>query len=196
MQLYICYYLFMKIFSSFTPEVVEILKNGGIGIIPSDTVYGIVGQLFNQAAVERIYDVKDRPLNKPVGTILINDPSQVEDYILPEDLLRAQVYWPGPVSVVLNVGNRLAYAHRGLESLPFRIPDVLALRELIKSVGPLATTSANIAGRAQSVNAQEAMSIFREAVDFYVDGGDLSGRKASKIIRFNHGEVETLRGGE
>lgn len=184
----------MKIFSSLTPEVVEILNSGGIGIIPTDTVYGIVGQLFNQSTIERMYDVKDRELTKPVGTILIAGPEQIDDYVSAEDLLRAEVYWPGPTSVILPVGNRLAYAHRGLQSLPFRVPDNSSLQQLLKKVGPLAATSANLAGRSLAVTAQEAMAIFRESVDFYVDGGDLSGRQASKIIKFTNGKAEVIRG--
>ena len=185
----------MKIFKSFTPEVVEILKKGGIGIIPTDTIYGIVGQLFNQAAVERICDVKDRPTDKPVGTILLADSEQIEGYVPASDLLRAEVYWPGPTSVILNLGNKLAYAHRGLNSLPFRIPNVPGLLTLLKQTGPLATTSANVASRPTASTVEEAMGIFRESVDFYVDGGDLSGRPASQIIRFKGDDVEVLRGG-
>lgn len=184
----------MEIFSSFTPEVVEILKNGGVGIIPTDTIYGVVGQLFNQSAVERIYDLKDRPLDKPVGTILISDPDQIDEYVGSSELLPAEVYWPGPVSVVLTVGNRLAYAHRGKQSLPFRIPDYSALQQLIAQTGPLVSTSANLAGRLPAVTMQDAMGVFRESVDFYVDGGDLSGRAASRIIRLSNGKVEVIRG--
>lgn len=184
----------MKIFSSFTSEVAEILKNGGVGIIPTDTIYGLAASLFNQAAIERLYDIKNRELTKPVGTILVGEPEQIEEYVVAEDLLRAEVYWPGPISVILPIGNRLSYAHRGKKSLPFRIPDYPALRDLLTKAGPLASTSANIAGRSPAVTMQEAMGTFREAVDFYVDGGDLSGRSASKIIKFNNGKVETLRG--
>lgn len=184
----------MKIFTSFTPEVVEILNSGGVGVVPSDTVYGLMGQLFNQAAVERMYDLKDRPLNKPVGTILLAEPEQLEGYVSPEDLLRAEVYWPGPTSIILNLDNRLMYAHRGWNALPFRIPNNAALRSLLKATGPLATTSANIAGRKTADAIEEAMGVFRENVDFYVDGGDLSGRPPSKIIKFTNGEVEVIRG--
>src|SRR5690606_25594332 len=113
--------------------------------------------------------------DKPVGTILINDAEQIEDYVAPEQLLPAQVYWPGPVSVVLPVGDKLNYAHRGLQSLPFRIPDYPALRRLLAATGPLASSSANSAGKPTATTIEEAMGIFREAVDFYVDGGDLSG---------------------
>lgn len=54
----------MKIFQSFTPQVATLLKSGAVGIIPTDTVYGIVGSLFNQATVERIYDIKGRDPKK------------------------------------------------------------------------------------------------------------------------------------
>ena len=185
----------MKIFDSFAPEAVEMLKNGGVGIIPTDTVYGLVGQLFNQAAVERMYDLKDRPGDKPVGTILFSDPTQIEAIVPPDDLLRAEVYWPGPTSVILETGNQLRYACRGWHSLPFRVPGIASLRNLIAETGPLAITSANIAGRTTASTVQDAMSIFRESVDFYVDGGDLSGRVPSKIIKFNkNGEATIIRG--
>lgn len=184
----------MQIFQSFTPEVVAILKNGGVGIIPTDTVYGIVGLLFNQAAVERIYDVKDRPSDKPVGTILVGEVTQIDNCIKPADLLAAEVFWPGPVSVVLPVGKNLSYAHRGWDSLPFRIPDEPSLRALLMQTGPLASSSANLAGRSTAINMQDALGYFRENVDFYVDGGDLSGRKPSRIIKLVNGQVEEIRG--
>jgi L-threonylcarbamoyladenylate synthase len=183
----------MQIYKSFTPQVVELLKNGGVGVIPTDTVYGLVGQLFNQAAVERIYDIKDRPSDKPVGTILIGDVTQIDDYIEAADLLAAEVFWPAPVSVVLPLKTGLMYAHRGWNSLPFRIPDDPELQQLLMETGPLATTSANIASMPAAVNIQEALGYFRAGVDFYVDGGDLSGRKASKIIKVKNGEIEEIR---
>lgn len=185
----------MKIFDSFTPEVVEILKKGGVGVIPTDTVYELVGQLFNQVAVERIYDLKDREADKRVGTTLISDVTQIENYVHPEQLLRAEVFWPGSVSIEMNITQGLQYAHRGNNTLAFRMPASDILLTVIGQTGPLASTSANMAGRSTAITAQEAMAIFRESVDFYVDGGDLSGRTPSKIIKFNSsGEPEVIRG--
>jgi L-threonylcarbamoyladenylate synthase len=190
---YLLLSLGMKIFDSFTTEVVQMLQSGAVGVVPTDTVYGIVCSLFNQSAVERIYEIKDRDKTKPIGTILLSGSEQIELYAKPEELLRAEVFWPGPVSVVLDLGVQFSYAHRGKESLPFRVPDSAALQSLVEKTGPLASTSANIAGQPPAVILQEALGVFRESVDFYVDGGDLSGRVSSKIIKFNGSEVEVIR---
>lgn len=171
----------------------SLLQAGSVGVIPTDTLYGLVCQLANQAAVERIYDIKQRAHTKPIGTILIADPVQLEDSVSPHELLAAQVYWPGPVSVLLTVNTKFSYAHRGKMSLPFRIPNEANLRNLIMRTGPLATTSANIAGELPATTVQEAMGIFRQNVDFYVDGGDLSSNKPSKIIEIKHGDVQIIR---
>lgn len=184
----------MKIFNSFTAEVVQLLKDGAVGIVPTDTVYGIVTPLFNEQAVERIYTIKGRPPDQPVGTILIGSVDQIDDYTDAEDLLRAQVYWPGPTSVILNVGEKLRYAHRGFASLPFRIPGSQQLQHVLLQTGPIATTSANHPGKSPATVLEETLGMFRESVDFYVDGGNLSHRKASKIIQIqSDGSVKTIR---
>lgn len=184
----------MNVFTGFTAEPAQLLRQGGVGVLPTDTVYGIVCSLLNQDAVQRIYDLKDRPLEKPIGTILIADPEQIEKYVDPEDLLRAQVYWPGSTSVILPLGSAFSYAHRGVSSLPFRIPSSESLRAFLRLTGPLATSSANRAGHHTAATAQEAMGIFREGVDFYIDGGNLDGRKPSTIIKLSGNEVEVIRG--
>lgn len=184
----------MKIFDSFTQEVTELLNNGAVGVIPTDTVYGIVARLDNPQAIAKIYHIKNREVDKPVGTILINDPLQVEHFVDSRSLLSAQTYWPGPVSVILDVPGNLHYAHRGYDSLPFRIPDHSPLQNLLKSTGPLATTSANMAQTKPADTIEEAMGYFRDNVDFYVNGGDLSGARASRIIRINDdGTIEDIR---
>lgn len=184
----------MKIFKSLTAEVAELLKNGAVGIIPTDTVYGIVTQLSNQAGVERIYDIKNRPYEKRIGTVLFSDPVQVEAIVQPRDLLMAEIYWPGPTSVVFEIGTKLSYAHRGHKTLAFRIPDNQSLLSLLQKTGPLATTSANRANQPTATTIEEALGVFRESVDFYVDGGDLSNKKPSSIVEIkSDGTIETIR---
>lgn len=185
----------VKIFTSFTPEVIELLKSGAVGVIPTDTLYGIVAPLFDQAAVERMYEIKGRQEDKPVGTILINDPLQIQHIANGDHLNLASAYWPAPISVVIPVSEGLQYAHRGKDSLPFRVPDHKILRELLAETGPLATSSVNFPGQAPAATLEEALGYFQDEVDFYVDGGNLSHRQASAILRFDeHGELEVLRG--
>lgn len=184
----------MKIFKSFTPEVIELLKSGAVGVIPTDTLYGVVTPLLNEQAVRRIYQVKGHDETRPIGTILINDPLQISSLVSEHELMQAKEFWPAPNSVILAVPSDMHYAHRGYNSLPFRVPDQVRLRELLAETGPLATTSANHSGRPPAETIEQAMEYFREAVDFYVDGGNLSGNQASNILRFNdEGELEQLR---
>lgn len=186
----------MQISQTFDSEIVKIIHAGGIGVIPTDTVYGIVGLLHSQDAIERMYRAKDRETNKPVGTILIADISQIKPFVSTHDLLGAQPYWPGPVSVVMNVSDNFAYAHRGMNSLAFRIPDDKKLIALLQKTGPLASTSANMSGERTVSNIQEALSLFRENMDFYVEGGDMGFGKPSKIIQIEkNGEHRVIRGG-
>ncbi len=169
------------------------LQRGAVGIIPTDTLYGIVCQLSNQSAVEKIYDLKNRDLTKPVGTIMIAEAEQIDHMVNARDLLAAEVYWPGPTSVILELGSVLSYAHRGKNSLPFRVPDSTVLQDVLRRTGPFATTSANIAGHSPAATIQDALAVFRENVDFYVDGGDLSGNRASRIVEIKHGIIKTIR---
>lgn len=139
--------------------------------------------------------IKNRPINKPVGTIIIADPKQIASFVDNTAIDLAKSYWPG-ASVILPVGNSFKYAHRGLDSLPFRIPKETSkeLIELVEKTGPLATSSANNADAAPANTVEEAVEIFGEKVDFYVDGGDLSGHKASKIVKIEPGgSVTTIR---
>jgi L-threonylcarbamoyladenylate synthase len=184
----------VKIFDSFTSEVAELLRNGAVGVIPTDTVYGIVAKLENPVAVEKIYFAKDRDPGKRVGTVLISDVTDVEHLLKPSQLLAAQVYWPAPVSVEMGVGEELQHAHRGHGTLAFRQPDLAPLINLLQSTGPLATSSANIAEAKPAETIEEAMGYFRDNVDFYVKGGYLNAQNASRIIRINSdGSIEEIR---
>jgi len=183
----------MKIYRSFTPEVIERLKNGQVGVIPTDTIYGVVGRLELQEAVEKIYDLKNRPQDKRVGTSLVANPNQLEKLVSSKNLEKAQKYWPG-VSVEMGVGSNLSYAHKGHGTLAFRVPSQKDLISLLEQTGPLATSSANKAGEPPAVTVERAVMIFGEDVDFYVDGGDLSSKKASKIVRIEpDGKVTIIR---
>lgn len=182
----------MKQFSSFTPEVVRLLKAGKIGIIPTDTVYGIVGLLENPAAVERIYQLKSRPHSQPVGTIIFSDPLQLRSCVTPGNLQIAKLHWAAATSVILEVNSKLAYAYGDAKSLPFRLQRKGDLHDVLQQTGPLATTSANHTGQQTVSTIEEARELFLDTVDFYVDGGDLSQRLASRIIKLEEDGSTTI----
>lgn len=168
---------------------------GSVGIIPTDTVYGIVARAADQDAVNRLYELKQRE-NKP-GTLIAANIDQLEELGVKRRYLTAvQQFWPGAVSVIIPCSNPdLVYLHKGKMSLAIRIPDDKKLSELLLRTGPLITSSANKPGEPTANTIQAAKEIFSENVDFYEDGGDLSNHKPSTVIRIIDDAIEVLREG-
>src|SRR5665213_457588 len=173
----------------------QLLKPGAVGVIPTDTVYGLVARAADQEASTRLYNLKDRT-DKP-GTIIAADLQQLEDLGLKHRYLKAvEQFWPGAISVVIPVSNpQLAYLHQGKMSLAVRLPDDPKFQKLLRQTGPLLTSSANHPGQSISGTIEQARAVFRDQIDFYEDGGDLSARQPSTVIRIVDDAIEVLRPG-
>ena len=182
---------------------IEFLAEGGMGIMPTDTLYGLVASALDPDAVERVYKIKQRNGSKPL-IVLISDLEQVEQFgIVLDDALIEQLstYWPivastekkEAYSIVLpTVDDQYEYLSCGTDTIAFRLPDDDELRELIRAVGPLVAPSANPEGYPPATTVDEAQKYFGSDADFYVDGGTLDG-KPSTLIRIENDEVEVLR---
>ena len=176
------------------PGVTTALLGGAVGVLPTDTVYGLVTRAANQTAVERLYALKDRD-SKP-GTLIAADIDQLLELGLTRRYLMAVAdYWPNPLSIVLPAPAELAGLTQGQGSLAVRIPADQNLRQLLAKTGPLITTSANRPGEPTTVNLAEAEAVFGDRVDFYVDGGDYANRAPSTVIRIVDDAIEVLRPG-
>lgn len=178
----------------FTTIASQITVAGAVGVLPTDTLYGLAARASDKAAVERLYRLKHRE-QKP-GTLVAASIDQLVTLGIKRRYLTAvSQYWPGAVSVVVPCGDDLHYLHQGQSSLAVRIPDDASLRELLEQTGPLLTSSANQPGHPPAATVAEARAYFDDQVDFYEDGGDLSGRQASTVIRIVDDAVEVLRAG-
>jgi len=176
-------------------EAGEKLARGAVGIIPTDTIYGIVASAFNLETVERVYSVKGRTPGKPC-IILINSQKDIEkfDCTFTEEISSSLLkYWPGPISIILPTSrDDLSYLHRDTFTLAFRMPNNKELQEMLKISGPIIAPSANPEGFTPAKNIEEAEKYFGEKVDFYVDGGEIDG-EASAIVSFEDGIAKVLR---
>jgi L-threonylcarbamoyladenylate synthase len=172
----------------------KLLQAGAVGVIPTDTVYGVVARATDTAAVERLYKLKHRD-HKPGTLIAANIDQLVELGLKRRYLTAVEQWWPGAISVVIPCGDELAYLHQGKRSLAVRIPNKADLVELLERTGPLLTSSANHPGQAPANTANEAKSYFGEEVDFYEDGGDLSDHAPSTVVRIVDDAIEILRPG-
>ena len=174
-------------------SLVEAIKLGKIGVLPTDTTYGLVASASSPKATERIYKLKGRS-NKP-GTLIAANIEQLVELGIKLRYLRAvEHFWPNPISVIIPVGSLLPHLHQGRFSLAVRIPNDTKLVELLKQTGPLITSSTNLSGKKPAKNINQAQKYFDNLVDFYVDGGDLSS-EPSTIIRIIDDSIEVVRQG-
>ncbi|NCN07466.1 tRNA pseudouridine(55) synthase TruB [Candidatus Falkowbacteria bacterium] len=177
-------------------QQIDILKKGGIGVVPTDTIYGLVGKALNKNTVERIYKVRKRSPDKPL-IILISQISDLNKFGVKIDNKTKKIlqkYWPGQVSVILGCHKKLDYLHRGTNSLAFRLPDNKWLRFLLRKTGPLVAPSANPEGLDPALTIRQAKKYFSNMVDFYIDRGKLES-SPSTLVKIEAGNIIVLREG-
>lgn len=183
----------MKISTSLLDEdVIAALKNGAVGVLPTDTIYGIVAAAGNPEAVARLYAIKHRE-HKPGTVVAASIEQLVELGIKRRYLTAAGQFWPGAVSI--ETPHQLTYLHQNTGRQAFRISADQTLHRLLEQTGPLLTSSANQPGEPPANTMQAAQVYFGDQVDFYVDGGDLSGRPPSTLIRVIDDAIEVIRQG-
>lgn len=181
----------------YSQEHIEQLCSGAVGVLATDTIYGIVARALDTAAVERVYQVRGRRPDKPC-IILIPSPDAVQKFGVQTDALATQILaklWPGPFSVVLDAPSaEWSYLHRGTNTLAFRVPAHAQLRELLERTGPLIAPSANPEGMKPAATIEKAREYFGDSIDFYDDAGVRVG-EASTVVRIHDGVATVLRQG-
>lgn len=177
-------------------NLIKSLQNNSVAVMPTDTIYGVVGRAQNVDVVNRIYNLKKRAPEKPC-IILIGDIIELEKFSIilsKEQKNKLKEFWPGSVSIILDCSNdSFAYLHRGTKTLAFRLPAQKSLQNLLKETGPLIAPSANPEGLFPARNIVEAKEYFGNSVDLYVDGGEIN-NKYSKLIKLHKdGTITILR---
>lgn len=165
-------------------KAIKILKNDGVGVMPTDTLYGLVGSAFSKKAIERIYKIKNRNKNKKLIVLIssVKDLKKFKIKINKEEAKILEKFWPGKVSIILN-------------DIAFRYPNNKALLEILKKTGPLVAPSANIEGNKPAETIKEAKEYFGDKVDFYINGGKRKS-EPSTLIKIENGKMEVLRQGK
>lgn len=180
-------------------QITQNIKKGQIIVMPSDTIYGIFTSALKKDSVEKIYDLRKRNKQKAL-IILISDIKQLDQFNVEltesqEEFLKS--IWPGAVSAVLECSDsKFDYLHRRLSLLAFRIPDNQFLINFLKTSGPLVAPSANIEGEKPSETVEEAERYFGDKVDYYLDGGKISGDPSTVIKLNSEGSIEIVRQGK
>lgn len=178
-------------------DAMAILKRGGIGVLATDTLYGVVGCALSKKAVARIYRARKRNPKKPC-IILIASSRDLARFGVKTDTQKKKLLnavWPGKVSVILPCPHKkYAYLHRGTNTLAFRVPASMRLRRFLQKTGPLAAPSANIEGMPPATTITEAKKYFGESVDFYINTGKRIS-KPSTLVAIENGRIVIKRQG-
>ena len=171
-------------------KAADIVKGGGLVIFPTETVYGIAASLVDDKAIARLYEIKNRPLDKPF-TVHISDIKMIEKMgckINEKTKSLIEKFWPGPLTIILKSENG--------KTIGFRMPADKIAAELIKCAGvPIVAPSANLSGKVAPVSAGEAMKDLEGKVDMVLDGGKTAIGLESTIIDMTIIPPKVLREG-
>lgn len=179
-------------------RAIDVLREGGIVAVPTDTVYGLLAVAADRAAVERVYDAKARDPSQPMP-LFIASSEQAELIAEAGDVARALMrrFWPGALTIVLR--KKPTYETRaaaGGDTVGVRAPADAFLREAAQQLGPLTGTSANIAGREECRTAVEVRAQLGDAVDLIVDAPTEAAGVPSTIVDCSEADrVRVLRDG-
>ncbi len=162
-------------------NLIKVLKNNGVVVMPTDTLYGIVGRTENKETVDRIYKIRKRNPEKRCINLIgsLDELSKFNISISKEQKVQIEKS-SEPTSFII-------------DDISFRLPLVAELRKLLLQTGPLIAPSTNPEGLPPAENITEAKKYFGDKVDLYVDGGELKS-KASKLVKLHKdGSMEVLR---
>jgi L-threonylcarbamoyladenylate synthase len=179
-------------------SVLEILRQGGIVALPTDTVYGLIAVATDRAAVDRVYDTKVRDPAQPMPLFVgsVEQAELIADLTPPARVL-ADRFWPGALTIV--VPKKPSFQTRaaaGGDTVGLRVPADPFLREAARQLGPLTGTSANIAGREECHTAAEVRAQLGDAIDLIVDAPiSATGTPSTVVDCADPAHVRVLREG-
>lgn len=182
-------------------RLVEILKKGGVIIYPTDTVYGLGCDIFNQKAVERVAKIKGVKIEKANFSFIFYDLSHLSDYAhhVSNSIFKLMKYYlPGPYTFILEANNKIPKIFRTRKkTIGIRIPDNNIVRNIVKDLGnPLLTSSVHDEDKLLDYTTDPELIYeqYNNEVDAVINGGYCN-NEASTVIDCTKGEPEILRQG-
>ncbi|MEJ2055333.1 MAG: L-threonylcarbamoyladenylate synthase [Calditrichaceae bacterium] len=174
-------------------RAVEVLKEGGVIVYPTDTLYGLGVDMSNQKAVNKLLHLKRRNVQAPVSLMVdsVNSIEKIVKRISPKKKSLLNNLLPGKYTILLNNNqeeamsrnNKLAWDYINQSRVGFRIPDNAVCRELSQQLQkPVSSTSANISGQGSVLSIQDVISQFGNKLDLILDAGSMKSTKGSTVI--------------
>jgi L-threonylcarbamoyladenylate synthase len=179
-------------------EICSLLRSGGVVAFPTDTAYGLGADPFNEAAIDRIFQIKGRPDTKPI-LLVVSSIDMAESVAEPDEVFYdlAKQFWPGPLTMILRSAESVpSKLTAGTRTIGIRWPMARFASKLVTEFGtPITATSANRSGLPAAVTAEEVRRQLDESVDALIDGGELPSRGGSTLLDLTTGTPAILRDG-
>ena len=181
-------------------EIARTIRQGGIAVFPTETVYGIGTNGLKENSVKRLYEVKQRPLNKPISLLVngINMINEIAQEITDLEKALIKEFFPGPLTIILKKKDtvpNIVTANSNMVGV--RMPSNEIALKLIEYAGvPIATPSANISGKPSGTNMEDIMKDFEGKVDYFIDDGPSKIGISSTIVQVIDGVPHILRQGK
>lgn len=180
-------------------EAAKLIERGKLIAFPTETVYGLGADALNEEAVKKIFEVKGRPLDKPLS-ILIGRKEDLGQYVqeipkVAEALI--EKFWPGPLTLIFKTSSLIPDIMKGENNtIGIRMPDCRIALEIVKaSRVPLACPSANLSGRPSPAKAEEVAKDLGERIDLLLDGGKTKVGVESTVLDLTTSPPTILREG-
>ena len=177
----------------------EILQNGGLVAIPTETVYGLAANALDSEAVKKIFIAKGRPQDNPliVHVSSIEEIAPLVEGIDPRAYALAEKYWPGPLTIIMKKSDKIPHeVSAGLDTVAIRMPSHECARAIISASGlPLAAPSANASGRPSPTKASHVIEDLDGRIDAVVDGGESDVGVESTVVTLCTNPPTLLRPG-
>ncbi len=173
-------------------EAVFWLSQNKVVAIPTETVYGLAANIYNEEAVKTIYEIKNRPANNPL-IVHIKSERELYKYVahIPVKAnLLAKTFWPGPLTLVLQKASHIPdYITANRDTVAIRVPAHRTTLQLLENLlFPLAAPSANPSNNVSSTTAQHVLDYFGDKLPFILEGGSCAKGLESTIVGFEKGE--------
>lgn len=178
-------------------EVLEALNDGELIVYPTETVYGLGANALDEAAVKKVYMIKQRPFDMPLS-VAVRDLDMLEEIAVLEEGERKLVkrFMPGPLTLLVTKRPVLPDILTSASvEVGVRIPDNRFALKLIEEFGPLTSTSANIHSKENPINATDVMQELGDSIRYYLDCGVSELGQPSTIVQLTNGSIEVIRKG-
>ena len=180
-------------------RAVAVLNSGGVVAFPTETYYGLAVDPLNPLALNQLFSMKQRNIDKPILT-LVNDSESLSSLAreIPEIYNRLmEKFWPGPLTLIFQAKLNLpTLLTANTSTVGVRQSSHPFARQLVEGFGrPITATSANISGRPAAISAQQVKAQFGDSIDLVFDGGRTPGIIGSTIVGLSGGELKLIREG-